>query len=174
MVKLAGVCIILLGCTGVGYSIVQERKQELINCAQWQRILAIMENEMAFQKASIHEICFRISRHSSVTAGNRDFFLKIAEEMEDNKGQTLGDTWKREMQLHLKHVKLPENMKKELSFLGEKLCYEDVGMQRKVIKMLEEELEQIRTDRAQEDEKRNKVTMCMGIMTGLLITIILF
>ena len=45
---------------------------------------------------------------------------------------------------------------------------------RKVIKMLEEELEQIRTDRAQEDEKRNKVTMCMGIMTGLLITIILF
>ena len=174
MVKLAGVCIILLGCTGVGYSIVQERKQELVNCAQWQRILAIMENEMAFQKASIHEICFRISRHLSIASDNQHFFKKVAEEMEENKGQTLGDIWKKEMQHHLKHVKIPESMKKELIFLGEKLCYEDVGMQRRVIKMLEEELEHIRTDRAQEDEKKNRVTMCMGIMTGLLITIILF
>ena len=174
MLKLVGICIILLGCTGTGYSIVRERKQEVLNCEQWERILSIMENEIAFQKSSIHEICYRISKHTTVSKTYRQFFQKLAEEMEENKGQTLENIWKKELKQHLKSIKLPEGVKKELYELGEKLCYEDEQMQRKVIHILNDEVRKIRTNQVQEDEKRNKVTICMGIMTGLLITIILF
>lgn len=174
MLKLVGICIILLGCTGTGYSIVRERKQEIANCEQWERILSIMENEIAFQKSSIHEICYRISRHNTVGRRDRQFFQVLADELEENRGQTLGNIWKCELMQYMKNIRLPEDIKNELYELGEKLCYEDEQMQRKVIHILNDEMRKVRTNQMKEDEKRNKVTICMGIMTGLLITIILF
>ena len=57
--------------------------------------------------------------------------------------------------------------------MGEKLLFEDVSMQQNVIQETTKKLEYYFLKKQKENEKDNKVTLCMGVMSGVLITVML-
>ncbi len=168
--RIFGIFVVMAGSSGCAYSIVKERGNYLEWCRQWMELFELMENEIAFQKSSLPEICARIGSRLSE---NRKYFLeRIGQAFRDG-GDTLGNVWRREAKLIFEKEPLSRTVEKEVEELGERLCFEDGGMQRKMLSDMERYLEKHLKERENLNREKNRLTLCAGVMGGLLLTILL-
>ncbi len=171
MVRIIGFFIILIGSCGCGFSIVKERADYLERCRHWRELLEMMENEMAFQKSSLPEICSRVGRHLS--GSRKQFLKKIEEAFAENRGETLGEVWRQEAKQAFQKEPLKKGLQEEMENLGGKLCFEDSSMQRKVLRDMQERLKKHEEEQENLNREKNKLTLCAGVLGGLLITVLL-
>lgn len=171
MLRLLGVLVIITGSCGCAFSIVKERAEYLERCRSWRELLELMENEIAFQKSSLPEICCRAGIHLS---GSKKHFLdRIDQALHDGGGDTLGEIWKREARLIFQEEPLKRETEREIEELGGRLCFEDSEMQRKILRDMEKYLGKHQEEQENLNRERNKLTLCAGVMGGLLLTILL-
>lgn len=171
MVRLIGVLAVIAGSSGFALRIVGERNTYLARCRRWRELLALMENEVAFQKSTLPEICARAGGH---LAGNRKLFLeRVGQGLDRGNGGTLGEIWHREAERVFAEEPLGKEAEREILELGGRFCFEDGEMQRNVLRDAgayltrhEEEMERL-------DRERNKLTLCAGVMGGLLLVVLL-
>lgn len=170
MVRVLGVLVVLAGSTGCAFSIVKERREYLERCRQWLELLDLMENEIAFQKSSLPEIC---SRAGSRLKGSKKLFLERIGQSFQESGDTLGEMWRREAEQIFSGEPLKKEMERELQGLGERLCYEDGDMQRKMLRDVEGCLRKHQEEQESLSREKNRLTLCAGVMGGLLLVILL-
>ena len=87
MIRILGFVAILTGTMGCGFSIIKERKADVEECKEWLYILSVVENEMAFQKSTLPEICFRISKQSTINRKKRIFLENVYNRMQEKNGE---------------------------------------------------------------------------------------
>lgn len=170
MLRLAGCLIVIVGSSGTAYEIVKERKDYLERCRTWRELFLMIENEIAFQKASLPEICNRAGMHLS---GNKRKFLECIGKMLDEGGGTLGEIWSREAERIFEEEPLKKEVEREVEVLGSRLCFEDSDMQRKILQDIEKYLRKHEEEQESLNRERNKLTLCAGVMGGLLLAILL-
>ena len=169
MLRLMGFLIVIAGSSGAAFAVVKERREYLKRCLSWRELFLFMENEIAFQKSSLPEICNRVGAH---IGGNKRIFLKrIGEALESGDGDTFGEMWRREAMRIFAEEPLKKEVELTIEGLGERLCFEDSGMQRKTLSDIEAYLRKHEKEQEALHRERNKLTLCMGVMGGLLITI---
>lgn len=170
MVKGIGVLIVIWGSSGLGFSVVRERKAYLAQCREWREILTLIENEIAFQKSSLPEICSRAGSH---LAGDKKLFLEdIGRTFESGEGGTFREIWRREAEKVFSGKPLKKEVEEEIKGIGEKLCFEDAEMQRKMLRDVETYLRKHEEEQEESNKEKNKLTLCAGVMGGLLLTIL--
>lgn len=171
MFRIVGILAVIAGSSGLALRVIGERREYLERCRQWMDVLGLMENEIAFQKSSLPEICSRAGMHLS---GNKSLFLaRIGENFDRGEGTTLGEIWRKEAERIFVGEPLREEAEREVEALGEKLCFEDSDMQRKILEDTKCYLKKHMEERENLDRERNKLTLCAGVMGGLLLTILL-
>ncbi len=171
MLKMLGFLVIITGSCGCAFSIVKERRIYLERCGMWREICQLMENEIAFQKSSLPEICERAEAHLS---GNKNLFLdRIGRALSAGRGDTLGEVWRREAGRILQEEPLKAEIEKVVEELGERLCFEDGDMQRKMLRDTDRLIEKHQNEQESLNRERNRLTLCAGVMGGLLLTILL-
>lgn len=171
MMRILGMLVVITGSTGCAFSIVKERREYLERCRTWQEVFQLMENEIAFGKSSLPEICERAGTYLS---GNKKLFLgRIGRVLEEGGGETLGEVWRREARRIFREEPLKKEIEKEVEELGERLCFEDSVMQRKMLQDTEKYLEKHQKEQEELNRDRNRLTLCAGVMSGLLLTILL-
>lgn len=168
-----GFAAIITGTMGCGVSIIKERKLDVEECKEWMHILSIVENEMAFQKSTLPEICLRISKQSTINKKKRDFLKKVYIRMQEKTGESFGAVWKDEFIKHELGKDCKKEMEEEMMCLGEKMFFEDISMQQKVLHTTMQKIDYYMKKKQKENETENKVVLCMSVMSGLLITILL-
>ncbi len=171
MLRLFGFLIIITGSCGCGFSVVKERMDYLKRCRDWQELLELMENEIAFRKSSLPEICSRAGGHLSGALGI--FLARVGRAFRENQGETLGEVWREEIRKVLREDTLKKEIEDELESLGERLCFEDSEMQRKVLQDMRELLKKHCEEQEKLNREKNKLTLCAGVMGGLFLTILL-
>ena len=171
MLRLAGCLIVVMGSSGLALRIVKERRKYLERCRMWRELFLLMENEIMFQKSSLPEICSRAGMHLS--GSNRRFLEHIGEAFEGGGGETLGEIWRREAESIFEEEPLNKELETEVEMLGERLCFEDSNMQRKMLQDMERYLKKHEEEQESLNRERNKLTLCAGVMGGLLLTILL-
>lgn len=171
MLRLAGCLIVIAGSSGLALRIVRERREHLARCRIWRELFLLMENEIMFQKSSLPEICSRAGMHLS--GNGRKFLERIGTAFEDGGGDTLGEIWRREAERVFEEEPLNRELEKEVAALGERLCFEDSDMQRKILQDMEKYLKKHEEEQESLNKERNKLTLCAGVMGGLLLTILL-
>ena len=170
MLKWMGVLTVITGSTGLAFHIVRERKEYLEKCRAWREVFSLIENEIAFQKSSLPEICSRAGMHLS---GNKKLFLeRIGNTLQKGEGGTLGEIWRREAEALFKEEPLKKEMEREIKELGGNLCFEDSGMQRKLLLDIEKHIGKHEEEQENLNRERNRLTLCAGVMGGLLLTIL--
>lgn len=171
MVKVIGMIIVITASVGCALSMVRERKAYLERCRSWREVFALIENEIAFRKSSLPEICGRAGTHLS---GNKELFLRrIGQNLDSGEGGTLGKIWRREAERIFAEEALKREVEDEIKALGGKLCFEDSDMQRKVLLEAEKYLRKHEEEQEHLNRERNKLTLCAGVMGGLFLTILL-
>lgn len=130
-----------------------------------------MENEMAFRKSSLPEICGRAGTH---LAGNRKLFLeRVGQGLGSGDGRSFREIWRREAERIFAEEPLKKEAEGEVISLGGKLCFEDGEMQRKMLRDAEAFIRKHEEEQERLDRERNRLTLCAGVMGGLLLTVLL-
>lgn len=170
VLKWMGVLIVITGSSGLAFRIVGERRAYLEKCLAWREVFSLIENEIAFQKSSFPEICSRAGMHIS---GNKRLFLeRIGNALQKGEGGTLEEIWRRETEAVFAEEPLKKAVEGEIKALGGRLCFEDGGMQRKVLRDIEKYLKKHEEEQEDLNRERNRLTLCAGVMGGLLLTIL--
>lgn len=171
MLRILGILVVIAGSSGCALAIVRERAAYLERCRSWRELFELMENEIAFQKSSLPEICVRAGRH---LAGNKKHFLdRISRAFEEGGGETLGEIWRREVRIVFQKEPIKKEIEREVEELGGRLCFEDSDLQRKILQDAEKYIEKHQEEQERISRERNKLTLCAGVMGGLLLTILL-
>ena len=171
MIRWVSILAVIVGSSGFAISIVKERKMYLEQCRAWRELFALMEHEIAFQKSSLPEICSRAGMHLS---GNRRMLLEqVGQKLGGGEGGTLGEIWRQETQKIFAREPLKEEVEEEIETLGEKLCFEDGDMLRKILQDTEQYVLKHEREQESKNRERNKLTLCAGVMGGLLLVILL-
>lgn len=171
MFRWIGIVIVMVGSNGLALNIVGERKAYLERCRAWRELFSLIENEIAFRKSSLPEICSRAGMHLS---GNRRVFLeRVGEALQKGEGATFGEIWRRETERVFVEEPLKREIENEVKGLGERLCFEDGDMQGEILRDMERCLKKHEGEREDLDKERNRLTLCAGVMGGLLLTILL-
>ena len=173
MIRILGFAAILTGTMGCGFSIIKERKVDVEECKEWIYVLSVVENEMAFQKSTLPEICLRISKQSTINRTKREFLKNVYNRMQEKTGESFGVVWKEEFIRHGLGNECKKEIEEEIMCIGERMFFEDVSMQQNVLHTTMQKIEYYMQKKQKANETENKVVLCMSVMSGLLITILL-
>ena len=171
MLRMLGVFVTVAGSSGCAFSIVKERRGYLQRCREWLELFELMENEIAFQKSSLPEICERAG--GRLTGHKRMFLERIGRAFEEGGGDTLGELWRQEVLRIFQQEPLRKEVEKEIEELGARLGFEDSDMLRKMLQDMELFLKKHQKEQENLNRERDRLTLCAGVMGGLLLTILL-
>lgn len=171
MLRIIGVFAVIMGSSGFALHIVGERRAYLARCRRWRELFSLMENEVGFQKSSLPEICGRAGMH--LTGDKKQFLERIGQRLDRGDGGTLQEIWRREAERVFACEPLQKEVEREVAAFGGRLCFEDGGMQRKMLRDIETFIKKHEEEQERLDRERNKLTLCAGVMGGLLLTVLL-
>ena len=106
--------------------------------------------------------------------GDKKLFLdRISRAFEEGGGDTLGEIWRREARLIFQKEPMKKEVEKEVEELGGRLCFEDSDLQRKMLQDAAKYIEKHQEEQERISREKNKLTLCVGVMGGLFLTILL-
>ena len=127
MLRLVGVLLLMAGSIGLGWSIKEKWKASLEVLYQMRQIFEMLQNEIAYSRASLPEACGRIG--GRVEEPYRGAFISIRHEMLANRGLPFFTIWKEEMEECMKMPSLrilfgTERLRRKIhEFYLERKCF---------------------------------------------------
>ncbi len=171
MLKAAGISLIVLACTGMGFSFSGDYRKRLEELKYIRQIMLMLRGEIKYTKSPLPEAFFHIG--ARVREPFDQFLKNVSEELEQLGGHTFQDIWMERIRTDLKELHLKKNDLEPLIRMGENFGYLDGEMQLGTIDLY---LEQLELDIGQAENaagEKTKVYNCLGVMTGLFLAIIM-
>lgn len=171
MLRIVGAALIIGGCTAIGFFYKERFHTGLWHLRYMQQILELIMSEIRYGKATLPECCGNIA--SKVVQPYSGALAQIWENMLKADGEGFAENWRVQMELALQNV--PVTKREKEMFLGFATCcgLSDNGMQVRAIEQYRDMLASTIKMRETELEKQSKMAAGLGIMSGLLLTVIL-
>ena len=171
MLRLVGVLLLMAGSIGLGWSIKEKWKASLEVLYQMRQIFEMLQNEIAYSRASLPEACGRIG--GRVEEPYRGAFISIRHEMLANRGLPFFTIWKEEMEECMKKLPVAGTDRKVFLDFGSCIGYLDGEMQAEAVEQHIHKLN-ISIEKMEKDMwNKYKVIMSLSIMGGLMLAIML-
>ena len=170
MIKCIAAILIIVGCGGVGICMRMRLYDTIKQTEDIVNVLHMMSNEMIYHKSALEEICVTVADKAAIPINC--ILRGIVIECNENSAKEFGTVWKDKFEhpeekliLTLEVQKIVEDifLVKQLS---PDLQYE--GLQENIEK-IEEQLKIMKED----SKNKGRLYICIGVMTGLISTILL-
>lgn len=171
MLRLAGIMLLMAGCTGLGINKVSEEKRRIRGLRELKRMILRIQNEMIYGKRTLPEICLILG--GCMDEPYKDAFLGIFRKLEENDGSILENIWKERLWMCMEAMPFKEEEKAILINLPEHLGILDETAQALSIGQSLDMLEGRITRAESEYEGKSRVIMSISVMAGLFLAIIL-
>lgn len=171
MLKLLGAIVIVVGSSGLGFSLSQEliyRHKELKRLKRW---LLYLHSQIRYQNTNLATAFYDVASKADHLFG--EFFEQVSKQMQQFDGDEFSVIWKRQIEKSFAKSHLKKEDKEKLCNLGDTLGCLDKQMQ---LDTLDYYIEQLDLDivQASENIKNNtKLYRSLGVMGGILITLII-
>ncbi|MCM1040031.1 MAG: stage III sporulation protein AB [Ruminococcus sp.] len=170
MLKLAGILLLMAGCTGMGINKVAEEKGRIRELREIRAMIVRMQSEIIYGKRTLPEICLLFSGYAKEPY--QSAFATLYQRMEENDGKALYVLWEEEMGHCMENLPLKEDEKEILINLPKKSGMPEETMQAADVgQSLDIITERIAGAQA-EYENKAKVIMSISIMAGLFLIIL--
>lgn len=172
MLKTAGICLILLGGTGLGlcqsYALTRRAKalEMLI------RMTILLKAEIRCGNASLHDAFYEAAAKLPGEYG--EFLKAVAERMQNPSGRRFGEIFRECAEEKLVHLKLSKEEQEKLYTLGGYLGYLDLEMQMKQLELYEQELQNSLEELRAEMPAKKKVYQSLGVSGGILLAVLVW
>lgn len=172
MLRLAGAFLLITGCSGMGFLLRMDMKRRLKQLKELIRILETVKSEVSYGKSSLPEICLSVSGKAGEPYGN--FLKSVYEESLANTGASFPELWEKQAKLLSGKLFLSREELKSLTGFAACLGYLDPQMQENAIESRIWEFRKQAEEAEAEIAGKGRVYMSLGVVSGLLLTIILF
>ena len=172
MLKAAGIFLIFLAGTGIGFSKSMEftrREQELRNFLQ---IAAYLKGAVRCGNASLPEAFLETAGKMEGTY--RDFLMCVSASMKDAQGRLFGSIFRDCAEKILTETALSIEEKETVFSFGGRLGHLDREMQIRQIEVFEMELSEALENLKKELPEKKKLCRSMGILGGILLGVLLW
>ncbi|MCL2050106.1 MAG: stage III sporulation protein AB [Lachnospiraceae bacterium] len=170
MVRIIGTLLLLAGSSGMAYSYCHEQNERLKILKNMREIFIRIKNEIEYLKASIPEICFSLGEKN---ISFNKVFTAIYEELELNNGCSFNEIWQRHFTASLKNMPLKETEKEMIKSFPDSLVYRESKGQADGMEKYINEVSKYVGEIETVIKNKNKVMMCVGVMAGMITTVIL-
>lgn len=168
--KAVGMLLVVLGTTGMGYDRLRRLKERIRCIGQAIWLFRFLESEIGYQKSTLSAAFERAA--DRMEGSFSEILGHVAERMKARGGEHFKNIWKEEwMRAGGQNGLCGE----ELSVIGEFATqgYQDVHMQLVQIQMIRERLVQIKKRLEAELQQKGRVYLCVGMLSGAVVSIIL-
>lgn len=165
----AAVCMIT-GSTGLGCYLSYDYKRSIKELQYINQILEMLKQEIAYSRIPFSEACNQIARR--VKEPYKEFLTSIHVRMVNHKGETIRTVWKDSIQMLQKAIYLPRNTLEYLEEVVDESGFMDGQMQLQKITFQIERIENEIQKRRKHQENKSRIYLSIGIMSGILGTII--
>ena len=172
MLKTAGLLLIIISGTGLGYSAGREYLLREKNLRQLFLLTVYLKGQIRYGNSSLaeafEEISMRLDRRWGKFAG------KISEELKSVEGVSLEIILSGKLFPEIRQFGLAPEEERLLMSLGNRLGYLDREMQLRQLELYEEELNRHIMELHEKMPEKRKICQSLGIMGGLLLAILLW
>ena len=172
ILRIIGSLFILSGCLGLGYWYSEQFHLRLEDLHMLETILDMMMSEVRYGKAPLPECCFKISKRLGEPYGQA--FSKIYEETSEEKGRNFCSVFENEMRKCMEGTALKQEEKTVFLQAVPGNGFEENGMQIKHMEQSRERLHILTKRLESELSEKSGMALGLGIMSGLLLTILFF
>jgi stage III sporulation protein AB len=146
-------------------------KERFLNSERIRKALICLRGEIQFGRTPMPEALSSVARH---TTGNiSEFFYEVSRELRSGRGSSFAVIWQEKTERYLEGKCIQKEDVTELKELGQTLGYLDSVMQVNTLNLYLERMQE--TLIRQNKEKQDKVRLynLLGIIGGIMITIII-
>ncbi len=169
--KLLGAILLTLGTTGLGFFYKRAGYERIRELERMIWFFYYMESEISYHKAGLSQICRRGGERQKGAVG--EMLKAVADRMEGQEGAVFERIWIEESGKLAESSRLKSG---DIGMIREFAAKEfaDSQMQLMQAALCRDKLEEKRKSLLADAIPKSRVYVCMGIMTGLVISIMLF
>lgn len=170
MLKLFGVCLIICGCSGLGWYAVFRYATRLRMLGEVEQVLHFLYGEIEYSGCDMIELLDKLALRGGYFA---DFWSGLSECLKNHDGQRFFQHWRQEI------VKVPEigclkeGDRELLMEIGENLGNTDRFTQLRTLEIFQERLHNIIEQARLEYREQAKVSMVVGVTIGFFLALLL-
>ena len=171
MMRLIGMALIIASTSlaGIKKAESMNEKQKQMQYLYW--IISMMQSEIRYARSCLGEIFLMIGK--KLKNPYDDWLLDIGKHLQDREAKKMEEMWELSIRKYLSKTQLPETEMIRLSELGSQLGVADMEMQMKNIDIYLRQLEASIEEHKQALQSRMKICQYLGVMSGILISILL-
>ncbi len=170
MLKVVGSICILLGCMGWGGNRIREERCRIRHLQELIRIIRRIQNEMAYSKHTLPEICQILSE--SCKQPYQDCFGAIYRRMKQE-NICLDQIWEQEMKQCLHRTRLQDEEQEILRNLPQNLGIQEEKYQAESIGQSMDFLVRVCRQSEEAYENKSRMIFSLSILTGVFLIILL-
>ena len=165
MLRWAGSILIIVACSGIGFSKSRELKKHLQELEEVKKLFYLLKSELQYTKAPFPEVFEKLSKKLDEPYSR--WLKKLSIELHDRTNGTFEEIWYRSVEENLKISHLKEDELQDLKNIGKNLEY------MKSLDMYIEQLEYKIANTRESNRSKRKLCQSMGIMGGIFLVILL-
>ena len=169
--KLLSVFIICVSSAMIGFGRAEGLKAHYNEQIYLKKMVMLIRGEIRYNCSILSEVFASVSR--KIKKPYSDIFLELSNELDKGSGEMFADIWKRSVIKKLEDTKLSESDIEGFKELGECMGYLDIEMQLNHIDFYIDKLSEEIKDTGDRLEGNVKLCKALGIMGGLLLSILI-
>lgn len=171
MLKLTGSILVICATTLYGMRRAQGLREQYLHMEYLQQLFFRIQSEIRYARNPMSEIMEQVG--ATAREPYKKWFLELGNMFKKREGGAFAELWKTSIDKYLKEVPLPENERRRLVELGDRMGLMDIEMQ---VKTLELYLEQLSVSIKESREgvgTKVRLCHCLGAMSGIMLVILL-
>lgn len=170
MLKMIGSLLTMGAAAMIGMAMAEEEEKFFQEMVSLEDVIFRFRGELWYARAQMPRIFRELS--GQVKNPYSEWFLQMAEQMEQKNGGEFGRIWRQTTELYLSKV-LPKEEGIRLKKLGDYLGHADAEMQITYLDRYLEVLRRRKEERRQILQEQKKIYRCLGITGGILVAVML-
>ncbi len=169
--KTIGGMLVILATSMWGHNAAEREKNHYGQLQYLQKLLYLLRSEILYARSCLGEAFYQIGQRAK--SPYREWLLRLCIRMEEKEEGIFAGMWEESIKSCLKDSGLPKKELLRLAAFGNQLGIVDAQMQ---VKALDLYLEEIRISMEEmRNEMRTKIRLChcLGVMSGIFITVLL-
>ena len=172
LLQIIGSLAVILGCTGLGLYYSSKEGFRISELLEFKKALLILSSEIEYMRTPLNIACANIAKRTALTAGT--MFLHFAELFATDEGETAYQLWAAALDgIKAKSFLAAEDFS-VLDGFGKTLGYLDKQMQQNAIDFAVSYIDEKVTAFQTASGKSKRMYRSLGIICGLLITVVLW
>lgn len=169
--KIAGAVLVIGSASLGGIAAAEGLRNQYRQMQYLQKVICRLKSEIRYSRSYLGEAFRQIGISSEDPY--QSWLTGMAAQMERKNGQTFAEIWEKETKEKLAASALPQPIIGRLAHLGGQLGSADAEMQVKTLDFFLEELDRSLEEMYEEMKANIRLYHCLGVMSGIFVTVLL-